>query len=293
MELIGKYRQDIVLQVIRLPRSTFNYWKKQIINGEKKTPLEEMIQTIFEENHRNYGYRRIKLALVNMGYQINHKKIQRIMKKYGLLCTSFTRRSRGYRSYKGLVGTVAKNKINRRFFSSAPKQKIFTDISEFHYTEKNSEGIKLKRKAYLSPFLDGFNGEILAYQFQQKPTLDCVLLPLKKVIKESKKKTNFRTTIHSDQGWHYQNQQYVRQLKQASIYQSMSRKGNCLDNALMENFFGLMKQEMYYRRCFSSFEELQQAVTKYIYYYNHHRIKAKLTGMSPVQYRIHTSQLKR
>ncbi|OTN84025.1 hypothetical protein A5819_003575 [Enterococcus sp. 7E2_DIV0204] len=115
-------------------------------------------------------------------------------------------------------------------------------------------------------------------------------MPLETVIKESKK-TDFRTTIHSDQGWHYQNKHYVRQLKQAKLYQSMSRKGNCLDNALMENFFGLMKQEMYYRRHFSSYEELKQAVTKYIHYYNHYRIKAKLAGMSPVQYRIHTSQL--
>ena len=260
------------------------------MSEEKMTHIEKLIQTIFEENDRNYGYRRIKLALVNMGYQINHKKIRRIMKKYNLVCISFTRRSRRYRSYKGLVGTLAKNKVNRRFFSTIPKQKIFTDISEFHYTERNSEGIKLKRKAYLSPFLDGFNGEIIAYQFQQKPTLDCVLIPLKTAIKESKK-TNFRTTIHSDQGWHYQNQQYVRQLKQAKLYQSMSRKGNCLDNALMENFFGLMKQEMYYGRSFSSFEELKRVVTNYIDYYNHHRIKAKLTGMSPVQYRIHTSRM--
>ncbi|OJG91677.1 hypothetical protein RV18_GL003958 [Enterococcus termitis] len=98
-------------------------------------------------------------------------------------------------------------------------------------------------------------------------------------------------TIHSDQGWHYQNKQYTRRIKQAKMYQSMSRKGNCLDNALMENFFGLMKQEMYYRRSFFSFKELELAVTTYIHYYNHHRIKEKLTGMSPVQYRIHTSQL--
>ncbi|OEG18068.1 hypothetical protein BCR22_11900 [Enterococcus plantarum] len=116
------------------------------------------------------------------------------------------------------------------------------------------------------------------------------MIPLKTAIKESKE-TNFRTTILSDQGWHYQNQQYVRQLEQAKLYQSMSRKENCLDNALMENFFGLIKQEMYYGRSFSSFEELKRAVTNYIDYYNHYRIKAKLTGMSPVQYRIHTSRM--
>ena len=280
----------MVLEAIRLPRSTFNYWKKKIAVEETTSPIEEWIQRIFKENDGNYGYRRLKLALAHKGYQVNHKKIRRIMKKYHLVCTSFTRRSRRYRSYKGQVGQTAKNRVNRRFFSCVPNQKIYTDISEFHYTERNPEGIPVKRKAYLSPFLDGFNGEIIAYHFQQKPTLDCVLGPLEKVIEKSKDR-HYRMTIHSDQGWHYQHHQYVRRLKQAKVYQSMSRKGNCLDNALMENFFGLMKQEMYYRRIFSSFEELKRAVENYIDYYNHHRIKAKLTGMSPVQYRIHTSQV--
>lgn len=289
IELIGKYRQDLVLEVIRLPRSTFNYWKKRLTVEESLSPIEEWIQRIFKENNGNYGYRRLKLALAHKGYQVNHKKIRRIMKKYHLVCTSFTRRSRRYRSYKGQVGRTAKNRVNRRFFSCIPNQKIYTDISEFHYNEQNSEGITVKRKAYLSPFLDGFNGEIIAYQFQQKPTLDCVLTPLEKVIEKSKD-GNYRMTIHSDQGWHYQNSQYIRQLKQANLFQSMSRKGNCLDNALMENFFGLMKQEMYHRRFFSSFEELKQAVTTYIHYYNHYRIKEKLAGLSPVQFRIQSSQ---
>ncbi|SET77316.1 Integrase core domain-containing protein, partial [Salinibacillus kushneri] len=100
-----------------------------------------------------------------------------------------------------------------------------------------------------------------------------------------------RTTIHSDQGWGYQMKRYVKKLKDNGIFQSMSRKGNCLDNSPMENFFGLMKQEMYYGKVYKSFEELKQAVTDYIFYYNNERIKAKLTGMSPVEYRLHTSQL--
>jgi putative transposase len=277
--------------VIGLPRATFNYWRKRLNNeATKEAPIEKLIQRIFNENGGNYGYRRIQLELANRGFQVNHKKVRRIMKKYHLICTSFTRRSRKYRSYKGNVGKQTTNKVNRRFHSTKPIQKIFTDISEFHYMEQNSEGMNIKRKAYLSPFLDGFNGEIIAYQFQQKPTLDCVVNPLKRVIKK-RKQAAFRTTIHSDQGWHYQHYQYVKHLKQSKIYQSMSRKGNCLDNALMENFFGLMKQEMYYGRSFSSFEELKAAVVKYIHYYNHHRIKGKLAGMSPVQYRLHTSQL--
>jgi putative transposase len=217
----------LVLEAIHLPRSTFNYWKKRVAVEETTPPIEEWIQRIFKENNGNYGYRRLKLALAHKGYQVNHKKIRRIMKKYQLVCTSFTHRSRKYRSYKGQVGRTAKNRVNRRFFSCVPKQKIYTDVSEFHYTERNSEGIMVKRKAYLSPFLDGFNGEIIAYRFQQKPTLDCVLKPLEKVI-EKKNDGQYRMTIHSDQGWQYQHQQYVRRLKQAKVYQRVCVKSKIL-----------------------------------------------------------------
>ena len=101
---------------------------------------------------------------------------------------------------------------------------------------------------------------------------------------------NYRTTIHSDQGWHYQHQKWVKTLKKNKIFQSMSRKGNCLDNSPMENFFGILKQEMYDGKTFKTYEDLKVAIEEYINYYNQKRIKTKLAGMSPVQYRIHTSQ---
>ena len=244
--------------------------------------LEQSIQTIFHEHKGNYGYRRIKLELRNRGTKVNHKKVQRIMTKLGLKGDKFRRKSRKYSSYKGTTGTVAKNRINRRFHTNVCHQKLTTDITEF----KCSDGVKL----YLSPIMDMFNGEILSYGIGMRPTLEIVLNPLEealKIVKDSK----YRTTIHSDQGWHYQHNKWVKTLKENKVFQSMSRKGNCLDNSPMENFFGLLKQEMYYGERLCTFEELKRRIEEYIDYYNNKRIKQKLAGMSPVQYRTLTSQL--
>lgn len=244
--------------------------------------LEELIQSIFEEHDGNYGYRRIQLELKNSGFQVNHKKVQRIMKKCGIKGDKFRRKSRKYSSYKGTTGTIAKNLINRRFQTHVCHQKLTTDITEF----KCLEGIKL----YMGPIMDMFNGEILSYGVSMRPTLEFVLAPLDTAL-EIVKDAKFRTTIHSDQGWHYQHPQWVKRLKKHKVFQSMSKKGNCLDNSPMENFFGLMKQEMYYGEPLCSYEELKKRIEDYIDYYNNKRIKQKLAGMSPIEYRIHTSQL--
>jgi putative transposase len=252
--------------------------KKENPNQE----LEECIQSKFEEHHGNYGYRRIRLDLKQCGLIVNHKKVQRIMNKLGLKCEKFSRKSRKYSSYKGTIGTIAKNRINRRFHTSVSHQKLTTDITEF----KCSDGVKL----YLNPIMDMFNGEILSYGVSMRPTLELALKPLEEalqIVKDSK----YRTTVHSDQGWHYQHNKWVKTLKKNKVFQSMSRKGNCLDNSPMENFFGLMKQEMYYGKELCSFDELKERIVEYINYYNNKRIKQKLAGMSPVQYRIHTCQL--
>ncbi len=244
--------------------------------------LEDMIQSIFEENDGNYGYRRIQLELKNRGIEVNHKKVQRIMTELGLKGNKFMRKSRRYSSYKGTVGTVAKNLIHRRFYTNTAYQKLTTDITEF----KCADNCKL----YLSPIMDMYNGEILSYGISKHPTLDFVMKPLDdalQIVKDSK----YRTTIHSDQGWHYQHKKWVRTLKDHNVFQSMSRKGNCIDNSPMENFFGLLKQEMYYGVALRTYEELKKDIESYISYYNNKRIKQKLTGMSPVQYRLHASQL--
>ena len=138
--------------------------------------------------------------------------------------------------------------------------------------------------------MDMATGEILSYSMSHKPDLNFVMESLNQVL-PILKQANYRKTLHSNQGWQYQHQKWVKTLKTHKIFQSMSQKGNCLDTSPMKNFFGLLKQEKYYGKTFKTYEELKETIEEYIDYYNHKRIKRKLADMSSVQYRIHTSQL--
>lgn len=260
------------------------YWQKRFDRGNNDEELEDQILEI-RENHPNYGYRRICGELRIKGQIVNKKRVQRIVQKLKLQVKNFTRKSRKYNSYRGKVGKVAKNRINRKFKTSIVHQKITTDTSEFKYYVTDKTGKLRIKKLYLNPFLDMFNGEIISYSISERPTFDAILEPLEKAI-EITSDCVYRRTFHSDQGWAYQLKQYTGKLKENKIFQSMSRKGNCLDNSPMENFFGILKQEMYYGRIYRSYEELEKAIKKYIKYYNEKRIKDKLGYLSPVEYRL-------
>ena len=258
------------------------YWQKRFDRKNPDAELENQILQIREAN-KDYGYRRIHKELLNSGIKINRKKIHRLTKKLGIQVTSFTRKSRKYSTYRGRIGTVAPNRINRRFNTCIPHQKITTDTSEFKYYEQDDKGRTVIKKLYLDPFMDMYNLEIISYRISKQPNAESIMSGLKETID----KTNdckYRRTFHSDQGWAYQMKAYVRELKSNQIFQSMSRKGNCFDNSPMENFFGILKQEMYYGETYCSFEELKTAIEKYIKYYNEKRIKSKLGWHSPVQY---------
>jgi len=255
---------------------------KQLEKVDPDQTLKTLIVELFEEHDGRYGYRRIHSLLKGKGHQINHKKVQRLMKELNLKCEKFGRKSR-YKSYKGTVGKVAKNRLNRRFYTPYALQKLVTDVTEFKCT--NGE------KLYLSPMMDLYNGEIISFSLSKRPTLDFVMDSLIEALSVIQERAEYRTTIHSDQGWHYQHKSWVKTVKQNKIFQSMSRKATCADNAAMENFFGLLKQEMYYGEELISCEALQKKIEQYINYYNNDRIKQKLAGMSPIQYRTHTSQL--
>ena len=260
------------------------YWQKRF---DKENPDKEIEEKIFEirGKHKDYGYRRILGELRNQGYIINKKKVQRIIQKLGLQVTSYTRKSRKYSSYKGKVGTVAPNRIRRRFHTNIPHQKITTDTTEFKYYEVDAKGHMTMHKLYLDPFMDMCNGEILSYGVDKKPSAKNVMDALDKAI-EITSDCPYRRTFHSDQGWAYQMKAYTHRLKEERIFQSMSRKGNCHDNSVMENFFGILKQEIYYGVVYYSYEELKSEIEGYIKYYNEQRIKEKLGWMSPVQYRL-------
>ena len=255
-----------------MPRSTYYYYIKQSRKPDKYKKVKEEITAIYHENQGRYGYRRITLELRNRGYYINHKAVQRLMEKMHLKCMV---RIKKYRSYKGEVGKIAPNLIQRDFKADKPNQKWTTDITEFAL---------FGTKIYLSPILDMYNGEIVSYNISERPVLSQVLDMVDCAF--AKIPDNTKLIFHSDQGWQYQHKQYQKRLKEKGIRQSMSRKGNCLDNAVIENFFGLLKSELLYLREFSSIEEFREELEKYIDYYNNKRIKSKLKGLSPVQYRI-------
>jgi transposase InsO family protein len=260
------------------------YWQKRFDCPSPDADLENKILAIRKSN-KDFGYRRICGKLRQKGILVNHKRVQRLVQKLGLQVKSFMHRSRKYNSYKGTVGRVAPNRLRRRFNTCIPHQKIVTDTTEFKYYEVDAKGNIITRKAYLDPFLDLFNREIISFSFTKRPSSQGIMAALEKAV-EVTSDCPYRRTFHSDQGWAYQMGNYVTRLKEEKIYQSMSRKGTCLDNSVMENFFGIMKQEIYYGHTYHSFEELREAVQKYITYYNNHRIKARLGWLSPVEYRL-------
>lgn len=257
-----------------MPRSTYYYYLRKSKERDKYASIKDEINSIYHENQGRYGYRRITMELRNRGYRINHKTVQRLMKVLKLKCMV---RIKKYRSYRGEIGKVAPNLIQRDFTATAPNQKWTTDITEFSL---------LGTKIYLSPILDMYNSEIISYNISERPVLGQVMDMLDKAFDRLPENTNL--IFHSDQGWQYQHKSYQCRLKERGIRQSMSRKGNCLDNSIMENFFGLLKSELLYLREFDSIEEFKRELENYIDYYNNKRIKGKLKGMSPVQYRTHS-----
>lgn len=214
------------------------------------------------------------MELHNRGYNANHKLVMKLMKQEHLTCRV---RMKKYRSYKGELGKIAPNLLNRDFQASEPNQKWTTDITEFHL---------FGRKLYLSPVLDMYNSEIVSYEISERPVLEQVTTMLQKAF--VKISDNSQLIFHSDQGWQYQHETYQKMLRDKGIRQSMSRKGNCLDNSVMENFFGLLKSELLYLQDFVSMEDFRAQLEKYLDYYNNRRIKGKLKGMSPVSFRTHS-----
>lgn len=254
-----------------MARSTFYYHTKRMSEPDGYNEARTAIREIYGRHRGRYGYRRITAQLRNDGMLLNHKTVQKLMAEMDLYGT---RKRARYKSYKGEIGTVAPNVIDRDFTATAPNRKWATDVTE----------VKIKdRKIYLSPVLDMFNGEIISYTISYRPDLEMAMGMLDKAFRKTDIPEGL--VLHSDQGWHYQHLRYQKALKDRNIVQSMSRKGNCLDNAMMENFFGLMKNELLYLREWDSVEQFSKELVKYIRYYNNDRIKLRLNGKSPVQYR--------
>lgn len=286
-ELQHKYSLVVLLDISGLKRSTYYYTLNKLDKDTKNDDIMNTIIDIYYTHKARYGYRRITLELINRGYIVNHKKVKRLMSKMGLYARTPKAK---YKSYKGDMNGTVKNLLldkvidevnhktyyERNFKTERCNEIWSTDVSEFHIAAG---------KLYLSPILDLHNREIVSYNISTSPNYEQIKDMLAKAFNKYKDLKGLILT--SDQGWQYQMQEYHIALEEKGIIQSMSRKGNCLDNSPMENFFGKMKNEMFYgyEYTFNTLEELKKEMENYISYYNNQRITTKLKGLTPVEYR--------
>ena len=253
-----------------MPRSSF-YYSDTHPKNDNHQEERELVQQIYHENKGRYGYRRITLEFRNRGLTTNHKVIQKLMHEEHIVCKV---RQHKYNSYKGQIGKVAPNLLQRDFSTTKPNEKWVTDVTQF-----NLFGTKL----YLSPILDLHDQSLISWNLSDCPNYAQTVDMLEKAFVQIPDGTNL--ILHSDQGWQYQMYDYQRRLKEKGIRQSMSRKGNCLDNSVMENFFGLLKSELLYLHEFESVEHFKKELIEYLTWYNEKRIKVKLKGLTPLQFR--------
>lgn len=266
-----------LLKVVGLSRSTFYAWDVARKVPDKYARTLELIKQIYDEHKGRYGYRRIASSLSEHGVDLHANTIRRLM---GVLGLKSVQRVRRYKSFKGTVGVIAPNHIERDFDASAPNQKWATDVTELKVGDE---------KVYLSTVKDLCTREIVAHTMGLRPTMELVNSMLK--IALSKLGPGQALTMHSDQGWHYQMPEYRKLLSDHNVLQSMSRKGNCLDNASMESFFAVLKTECFHKHKFADATALMATIDEYIQYYNTKRISTVLGGLTPLQCRIKLAQV--
>ena len=264
-----------------MPSSTYHYNISVSKKADKNTEVKEAIQEIYNEHQGRYGMDRITPELAKRGVVRNRKTVGKLMKEMDI--KAVIRQPKYYKSScQGTESKTVSNIINRNFVAEAPNQKWTTDVTQFSV---------LGHKLYLSAIIDMFNSEVIAYELSEKPDLKLVTDMLNKAFDMFLDNNNL--ILHSDQGWQYQHNVYQAMLKSKGITQSMSRKGNCLDNALIENFFGLLKSEFFHIKEFESIEMFKEELDEYIVYYNNKRIKLKLGGVSPAEYRAKFQESKK
>ncbi len=258
----------ILLSVAHMAESTCEYIMSHQ-DGGADSELNAAVRGIFLESRRRYGYRRVTAELRKSRGPVNHKRVKRIMKELGLFARIPKAR---YSSYRGTVGRVAPNLLERQFGADRPYEKWVTDVTEFRLPWG---------KAYLSPILDLYSRSIVGYGLSRSPNFRQTVAMLDMAL--GKKKDFGGMILHSDQGWQYQMTQYQKILEKHNIRQSMSRKGNCHDNSVMENFFGRLKTEMFYGHEyeFASYDELKEEIDEYVLWWNTKRIQRKLNWIAP------------
>lgn len=270
--LKATYPLVVLLDIAELARSTFFYHRAKRDRLDPLADLKTAIGKVFKDAHGRYGHRRVHAVLVAQGFRVAKKTVLALMRELVLICR--VRRRRRYNAFKGEVGQIAANVLDREFTAAAPNQKWVTDVTEFRVAD---------RKVYLSPVLDLFDRSVVAHSWSLSPNLELTNSSLKAAI--ATLAPGQRPLVHSDQGFQYQHKSWRALLGDAEATQSMSRKGNCYDNAMVENFFGHLKSEMFHHNRFDTVEAFATALGDYVHWYNNHRISTTLKGLSPVQYR--------
>ena len=260
------------MDVAGLPRSTFFYHQARLLAPDPQAELKAAVTGIFEKSHARYGHRRVHIELVKQGWTVAKKTVLKLMRSLRLVCK--VRRKKRYNSYQGEQGVVAPNLLKRQFEADAPNEKWVTDVTEFSVGD---------RKLYLSPVMDLFDRQIISYAIGLSPNLELTNSSLRSAL--TTLESGQKPLVHSDQGFQYQHTSWRALLQNAGAIQSMSRRANCYDNAVMENFFGHLKEELFHRVRFMNTDALASALHEYIRWYNTERISTKLNGLSPRQYR--------
>jgi putative transposase len=276
----GRYELTMLLDIAGLSKQIYYYHVKRGRTEDKDAKIKAVIMDIFARNYEKYGSPRITIALRKAGYHVNHKKGERLMQELGIQARV---KARKYRSYKGDVGRIAPNILEQEFTTTRCYEKLGTDVTVF---------IGRFGKVYFSPIIDFHSREILAYNTSVSPDYRQIAGMLKALEKDHGGQIK-AAIIQSDQGWQYQMEKYRLKLRELGLIQSMSRKGNCLDNSPTENLFGRMKEEMFYGKedKYETSDDLIEEIDEYVYYYNHYRIVNKLK-MSPLEFK-EMDQIKR
>jgi putative transposase len=269
--LKAEYRLALLLEIAGVARSTYFYHQARSGRPDPQAARKAAIARAVADAHGRYGHRRIQAVLVADGHCIAKKTVLRLMRQLDLGCQV---RRRRYRSYRGTVGQTAPNRLQRRFTVPAPNQTWVTDVTEFTVGGQ---------KVYVSAILDLFDRQIVAVRIGPAPSLSLTNQTLQDALAAQRPAPGL--LVHSDQGFQYQHASWQRLVAAAAAVPSMSRKGNCLDNAVMENFFGHLKAECTRPQCFATPAALIEAVQTSIAWYNTDRISTTLGNQSPVPYR--------
>ena len=268
----NEYPVSVMCKFFEVSRSGYYDFVKRLGTPDHDAELAEHIQECQNATDKTYGYRRVWLWLKSKGIHRNPKTVLRVMKKYGLL--SEIRRRRKWVNLGQQLHRYD-NLLARQFHADRPNTKWVTDISYIH----TKEGI-----LYLSMIRDLYDNSIVAYKTASKQTINLVLDTVRLAMKSEKKKIAAELQLHSDQGFQYTSQGYFNLTQSYGITPSMSRRGNCYDNAMAENFFSILKVECIYRHKPKTLREARDLIDRYIHFYNRERIQNK-TGVAPLTLR--------